>query len=125
MQRTTANGIFIGAGIAAVVAFFLPFLDLGGMVTASGWEILLAEHVSWTYRLVMLALPIGGLALIGAGATGSKSARVVGFSFGAGVFGYLGYQMVKVFFATTGFGLWLLLAAAGVALFAALAAKKR
>lgn len=124
MDRKTGNAVLVGAGIASVVAFFMPFLDLGGIATASGWEILVAEHAPWTYRLAMLALPLGGLALIAAGGAGRKKARLVGFGFGAGVYGYFGYQMVKIFFATTGVGLWILLAAAGAALFAALASKK-
>jgi hypothetical protein len=124
MTRKTANLVLMGAGIASVVAFFLPFLDLGGLVSASGWEILVGEHIPWTTRIAMLALPLGGLALIGAGASGSKSARLTGFAFGAGVYGYMGFQMVRLFFATTGWGLWLTLAAALVALVAALGSKK-
>ena len=124
MNRNSANAVLVGAGIASVVAFFLPFIDLGGLASASGWEILTGEHVPWTYRLAMLALPVGGLALIGAGASGSKKARAAGFFFGAGVYGYFGYQIVKVFVATTGVGLWILLAAAAAALVAALTAKK-
>jgi len=41
------------------------------------------------------------------------------------VFGYLGFQMVKVFFATTGMGLWLTLAAAVAALAVAVGGKSR
>lgn len=124
MTRKTANVVLVGAGIASVVAFFLPFLDLGGLVSASGWEILVGDHVPWMTRIAMLALPLGGLAVIVAGASGSKNARLAGFAFGAGVYGYMGFQMVRLFLATTGIGLWLTLAAALVALVAALAAKK-
>lgn len=124
MTRKTANVVLVGAGIASVVAFFLPFLDLGGLVSASGWEILVGDHVPWMTRIAMLALPLGGLGLIVAGASGSKNARLAGFGFGAGVYGYMGFQMVRLFFATTGWGLWLTLAAALVALVAALGSKK-
>ncbi|HBQ19428.1 MAG: hypothetical protein RLO52_26185 [Sandaracinaceae bacterium] len=125
MTRTTQNGLLLTAGLAAVVSFFLPFLDLGGLVSASGWEIMVAEHVPWTMRAALIALPLGGLAMLIAGATGSDKARLVGFGFGAGVFGYLGFQMVKVFFATTGMGLWLTLAAAVAALAVAVGGKSR
>lgn len=124
MTTKEANGTLVGVGIASVVAFFLPFLDVGGPFTASGWDILLAEHAPWSTRLALLALPIGGLSLCVAGATGSAKARLAGFLFGAGVYGYLGYTMVSLFIATTGVGLWLTLAAAAVAIYAAFAKKK-
>lgn len=116
MSRKSVNGVLVVTGIAAVVAFFLPFLDLGGIASASGWEILVADHVELSMRVALLALPLGGLALIGAGATQSDKARWVGVAFGLGVFGYLGFQMVRVFVATTGWGLWITLAAAATAL---------
>lgn len=125
MSQKSSNAVLVGVGIAAIAAFFMPFLDLGGLVSASGWEILVADHVPWSTRLVLLALPVSGLALVGAGATGSKSARLLGVGFGLGVFGYLGYQMVKLFVATTGFGLWLTLIAAAVAIVAGLATRSR
>jgi hypothetical protein len=124
MKRDGTNTVLVGAGIAAVVAFFLPFLDIGGLVSASGWDVLTADGVEWTTRLVLLALPLGGLCLIAFGASGSKNARLAGFLFGGGVYGYLGYQLVRAFFATTGIGLWITLAAAAVALGSALFAKK-
>lgn len=125
MTTKTASIVWVGTGIAAIVAFFLPFLDLGGPMAASGWDILVADLAPWTTRAALLALPIGGLCLCVAGATGHARARFAGFLFGAGVFGYLGYSMVRLFLATTGVGLWLTLAAALVALVSALAVKPR
>ena len=125
MTAKSASVIWVGAGIASIVAFFLPFLDLGGPITASGWDILFAEHAPWSTRLALLALPLGGLSLCVAGATGSARARLAGFAFGAGVYGYLGYSMIRIFLATTGVGLWLTLAAAAAALIAAAAVNRR
>ncbi|MEC7520620.1 MAG: hypothetical protein VYE22_12175 [Myxococcota bacterium] len=125
MTRSTSNGLLAAAGLAAIVAFFLPFLDLGGLVSASGWQILIRDHVPWTLRAALVAVPLGGLAMLIAGATGSDRARWVGFGFGAGVFGYLGWQLVRAFFATTGLGLWITLTAAAVALVAALGVSRR
>ncbi|MCA9609990.1 MAG: hypothetical protein KC619_30550 [Myxococcales bacterium] len=125
MKSKRASLVLVGAGIASVVAFFLPFLDLGGIASASGWEILVADHVELATRIALLALPIGGLALIGAGAAKSDKARFVGIAFGLGVYGFLGVQMIRIFVATTGVGLWLTLAAAATAFFAGLATKKR
>jgi len=125
MSRKSVNGVLVVSGIAAVVAFFLPFLDLGGIASASGWEILVADHVELSMRLALLALPLGGIALIGAGATQSPKARWVGVAFGVGVFGYLGFQMVRLFVATTGWGLWITLLAAAAALGAVAMGKGR
>lgn len=125
MTSKRANVVLVGAGIASVVAFFLPFLDLGGIASASGWEILVADHVELMTRIALLALPIGGLALIGAGAAKSDKARFVGIAFGLGVYGFLGVQMIRIFVATTGVGLWVTLAAAATAFIAGLAGKRR
>lgn len=125
MNDKSAHWVLVAAGLASVVAFFLPFLDVGGIATASGWEILVADHVELTTRLALLALPLGGLALIAAGATRSAAARAIGIGLGVGVYGFLGVQMVRLFVATTGVGLWLTLAAAAVAFVAAVVAKKR
>lgn len=113
------------AGIASIVAFFLPFLDVGGLVSASGWSILVGDGVPWSLRLALLALPLGGLALVVTAASGHAKARWVGGLFGLGVYGYLGFQMVRLFLATTGIGLWITLAAAAVAVGAALFGGKR
>lgn len=125
MSRQAANKALVATGVAAVVAFFLPFLDLGGLIQASGFDVLVGEGASWTLRLALLALPVGGVALIVAGATGSPKARLTALAFGGGVYGYLGFQLVRAFFATTGVGLWLTLLAAAAALGVALFTKKR
>lgn len=125
MARKTANTTLALVGLASLVAFFMPFLDLGGLVSASGWEILVGDHTDLTTRIALISLTLGSLSLIVAGATGSNGARLVGFGFGAGVLGFMGYQVVKFFFATTGLGLWLTMGAAVVALVAAFGAKKR
>lgn len=125
MSRKSANSVLVAVGIAAVVAFFLPFLDIGGLVQASGFDVLVGEGVPWTARLALLALPIGGLALIAAGATNSKKALLAGLAFGGGVYGYLAFQLVRAFFATTGIGLWITLLAAAIALAVPLFTQKR
>ena len=125
MTRQAANTSLVAIGVAAVVAFFLPFLDLGGLIQASGFDVLVGDGASWTLRLALLGLPVGGLALIVAGATGSPRARLAALAFGGGVYGYLGVQLVRAFFATTGVGLWLTLLAAAAALGVALFTKSR
>ena len=122
MTRARANQLLIVSGLASIVAFFLPFLDVGGMFQASGWTIMWHDHMAWTTRLALLALPVGGAALIYAGATQSARSRLFGFLFGAAVYGYMIYILGRMFFATTGVGLWITLVAAGVAIYGALGA---
>lgn len=124
MQRKHVNVALIGAGLASVVAFFLPFVDIGGLIQASGLDVLLSDGLDWTTRIALLALPLGGVALALAGLTDSRRGRLVGFAFGAGVYGYLGYHVVRAFLATTGVGLWITLAAAATALVVALVGKR-
>jgi hypothetical protein len=54
----------------------------------------------------------------------SGKGRTAGLVFGLGVLGYLGFQVIRAFFATTGFGLWITIAAAFIGLSAALVARK-
>jgi hypothetical protein len=124
MSRKSANSVLVITGIAAVVAFFLPFIDLGGLIQASGWDLLTGDNVGLFNRLFMLALPVGGIAMIATGAMNHPNARWVGFAFGAGIYGYLGFQLVRTFLATTGIGLWVTLAAAAIAVGVALGSKR-
>jgi hypothetical protein len=125
MTRKALGGVLALLGIATVVAFFLPFFDIGHGISASGWDMLWnGRGLAWTWRLAMLGVPIGGLAMIGAGASGHKSARWIGAGFGVGVFGYMTVQLVRLFFATTGWGMWITLVVAAAAIGLAFFAKK-
>ncbi|MEM9195562.1 MAG: hypothetical protein AAGF12_40725, partial [Myxococcota bacterium] len=117
--------LLVIGGLASVVAFFLPFIDLGGMIQASGWDILTKDGVEWNIRLAMLALPLGGLALVFSGLSASRRSRLVGFVFGASVYGYLAFLVIRAFLATTGVGLWVTLAAAALCIVAAVFGKKK
>ncbi len=111
-----------GAGLATIVAFFLPFLDIGGLFQASGWDVMTSDGASWYNRLLLLGLPLGGLSMLFGGLSGKG--RTAGLVFGLGVLGYLGFQVIRAFFATTGFGLWITIGAAFIGLSAALVARK-
>ena len=104
MEERT-SGWWVGAiGAAVVVAFFLPFLDIG-LVAASGWQMLTADHAPIEMRIALALLPLAGLGMIAAALAGPKAARWAGVAFGVSVFGYMAVQLVRAFFATTGWGL--------------------
>lgn len=113
-----------GAGAVTIAAFFFPFLDLGGLIQASGWDVLTADGTALWTRLLLLGLPLGGLAMLVGGLSGKAGAKRAGVVFGLGVLGYLGFQVVRAFFATTGWGLWLTIGAAFVGLIAAAGIRK-
>lgn len=120
MKKSNADIPVTLVGAAVVIAFFLPFLDFGGVAVASGWDVVTAKFVPWSTQLVLVLLPVAGVALAVVGATGHRRARPLAFFFGMAVFGYLAYQLVRIFFAATGLGLWVTLAAAAAGLVLAL-----
>lgn len=125
MREKTARPLLAGFGALTIVAFFLPFVDVGGLVTASGWDVVTTDGIEWTTRIAFAALPLVGAGLIVAGLGRGTRARLLAFGFGAGVLGYLVVQTVRFFLATTGWGLWLTLVAAIGALVVAATMKRR
>jgi hypothetical protein len=103
-------------GAAMVLGFFLPFLDVGAVATASGWDIVRSAHFAWTTRLALALLPLGGAALGLAGLSASPESRRMSWLMGAGVLGFLFFKTAWGFFKVTGIGLWLVIVAAVVAL---------
>jgi hypothetical protein len=123
VTERTARLAIAGLGALTIVAWFLPFLDVGFAV-ASGWDITTAPGVDWTIRFAFVALPLLGAALIVAGLARARAARLIAFGFGASVLGYIAVQLVRIFIATTGWGLWLTIACALGALAVAFFARK-
>ena len=101
-------------GAAMVVGFFCPFIDIGA-VTVSGWDIVTSAKFGWTTRLALALLPLGGGALALAGLSGGE-ARRLSFGMGAGILGFLLFKLAWGFLKVSGFGLWMVIAAAIVAL---------
>jgi hypothetical protein len=112
MTRTTAHVWLALVGATAVIAFFLPFFDVGGLFAVTGLEIVMNGDISWFTRTLVALVPVGGITIFGAAVTGSRKARPIAGLFGLGVLGYLTYQAIKIFVATTGLGMWLVIAAA-------------
>lgn len=125
MSPKTSRTVAAAAGLGLVVGFFLPVLDVGGMFRASGWDIVTSSNLSLWTRVLWALIPIGGLALVGSATVDSKAQRPIAITMGLGILGYSLYKTVQVFLATTGLGLWLVLAAAVAALVAGVAARRR
>jgi hypothetical protein len=115
MKRDT--NLIVGIlGVALAVGFFLPWIDGGGHFTLSGWFFVKSSYVAWHTRLALGLLPLAGAAMAVAGFTNSPTAPALGSITGLGVLGYMFFRLAWGFVKTTGFGLWIVLAAAVVAI---------
>lgn len=113
------------AGLVLVVGFFLPWIDVGGVLGLSGWDLVRDPHMLDPATRVILALcPVLGGALALAAFSRSPRAGTLARIAGAGVLGYTSFKVAYVFVKITGWGLWLVLAAACFALIGGLAARR-
>jgi hypothetical protein len=110
-------------GAAIVFGFFLPWIDVGGHVKVSGWDFVREGGLAWHTRLLLALCPIAGGSLAVAGFTRARGAASAAIATGAGILGYVVYKMAYGFIKLTGVGLWMVLAAAALALLVGLTAK--
>lgn len=111
MDPKQARTLITIGGLVLVLGFFLPWIDFGGF-GVSGWGIARNTNMSSLIWLV----PVGGLAMLFTSITGSKHARLTSVIVGLGLIGYAVVKTVSSFFATTGIGLWMIIAGALMAL---------
>ena len=118
----TAAGV---AGAALLIGFFLPWLDvgLGGLGAASGLDMVVKGNGLSAVRVVLGLVPLAGAVLLAAAIKGGAALPKVSLAVGLGLLGYGVYQVGRSFLAITGLGLWLVIAAAIVALVAPLVAR--
>ena len=110
-------------GAAIVFGFFLPWIDVGGPAKISGWDFVREGGLAWHTRLILAMCPIAGLSLAIAGFTRAKGAVNLALGTGAGILGYVVYKVGYGFIKVTGVGLWMVLAAAAIALVVGLSAR--
>ena len=120
MKRDMWLGVL---GAAIVLGFFLPWIDVGGHVKVSGWDFVREGGFAWHTRLLLALCPIAGGSLAIAGFTRARSAASAAIATGAGILGYVVYKMAYGFIKLTGVGLWMVLAAAAIALVMGLAVR--
>lgn len=109
--------IVLGAvGLVMVIGFFLPWIRLGELVSASGYDLVAREAFSPLTRLVFALCPIGGAVLVLGSVSGARSLGGAGLALGSGILLYSGYRLLQVLFVTTGLGLWLVIGAACIAI---------
>ena len=111
------------AGCALVFGFFMPWIDIAGFGGLSGWELVKEGGLSTSTRLILSLCPILGVALAVSAFSKSRAASTVSAAAGAAVLGYTVFKIAYAFVKITGWGLWIVLAAAVVALFIGLATR--
>jgi hypothetical protein len=109
-----------GAGL--LVGFFMPWLTMGNMVVISGFSLVassgeLVASFSGPGRLLLFAIPAFGIALICAALMGRpRLNQALALTAGASILGYGLFTLIKLFFDSTGLGMWLVVLAALLAL---------
>jgi hypothetical protein len=116
-MKSKPNMLLAVVGAALVVGFFLPWFD-AGIVSVSGWQVVKSD-ISFLTKAILVMCPISGALLMLAAFVDGKAASGVGLVAGGGTLAYFGYKFVSI----TGVGLWLVLAAAVVAVIWGLATR--
>jgi hypothetical protein len=115
-NRSNASMALTVAGVALVAGFFLPWFG-----PLSGWDLVRNENVSLFHRVLFALCPLFGAGLAMSSIVGSRRTGLVAVGAGVGVLGYTAYKVADTFLAITGWGLWVVLGAAAVALVLGLA----
>ncbi|HTM20887.1 MAG TPA: hypothetical protein VL172_10275 [Kofleriaceae bacterium] len=119
MQKRSNTSIALtAAGVALVAGFFLPWFG-----HASGWDLVRNDHIALLQRLLFALCPLLGAGLVASSIVGSRRTALIAVGAGLGVLGYTGYKVADVFLAITGWGLWVVLGGAALALVVGLARK--
>lgn len=111
------RGIIGAAGLALIVAFFLPWLTLNEeLARYSGLDILLKGGPAGSGRVLIAMVPVVGLAMMGGAWVSRKVAMGVGLVAGLLVLAASFWQTLMLLTDTIGTGLWVVAIAALVAI---------
>ena len=103
-------------GLMLVVGFFLPWLRFGGLLEASGLDLVSQDGLPSLTRFLLAMCPVGGAAMVLAALGGSRVLGTVSAIVGGGTLAYGGYKVFQILLATIGLGLWMVTFAALAAL---------
>jgi hypothetical protein len=120
-----ARSLWMAAGAGLLLGFFLPWFSVGQTASVSGLGLLatsgdLVQLVTGPHRFLLFSVPLLGVALVVSSAMGHRAAAWTALLTGAIILGGGLYTMVRLFFDTTGFGMWLVVGSALLALVVAL-----
>ena len=119
---TAATRVALGAaGVGLVVGFFLPWFNLGTLMSVSGFGLVVSsgaavEGLSGPHRALLFVVPFSGLALLATAVRGPRVATWVALASGVFILAYGLYTLLRLFFDATGAGMWLVVGSALLAL---------
>jgi hypothetical protein len=116
-----ARSLLSIAGLGLLIGFFLPWVKLGELVEASGFTLVVSsgqviEQLSGPHRLLLFVVPVSALLLLFTAIRGTRGTTVVAVMSGLFILGYGFYTLVRLFFESTGLGMWLVVGSALLAL---------
>lgn len=108
------RGLLILAGAGLIVGFFMPWLTIGTLASISGLGLMVADGeavamISGSHRVLLFAVPLLGAGLIFGGITGHRAAAWLALITGVVVVGDGLLTLIRLFFDTTGAGMWLVI----------------
>jgi hypothetical protein len=116
MERARAGIAVAGAGLVA--GFFLPWIsaDFGvGTFNASAYQMVThwgAFDAAPFMTIMLVLVPVAGLAMLVTALTNSRLMRPISLLTGLGILGYGTFKLAQALFATSGWGIWIVVAAA-------------
>jgi hypothetical protein len=115
--RVVERVLFGLCGALLLIGFFLPWFVVGAMMSVSGLSLVfttgeLVGMLAGANRLLLIAVPLFGLALLGGSILGHRITRwlAVGSSGVILLFGFV--ILVRLFLSSTGLGMWLVILSA-------------
>ncbi|HEX4354536.1 MAG TPA: hypothetical protein VHZ95_16520 [Polyangiales bacterium] len=107
-----------GAGLVA--GFFMRWMTVGDIVAVSGFGLMVTQGeaitlLSGAHRFVLLEVPLFGLLLMIGAFVGHRFVLWIALLTGLGVLGFGLFTVVRLFFQTTGLGMWVVVASAFLA----------
>lgn len=121
LRTVTVRILLSICGLGMLVGFFLPWVDFGSMMQASGFQLIMssgemAERLSGPHRIIPLAVPILGVLMVVGAVVGHRLAQWVAVLSSMALLAYGIATLLTVFLESTGLGVWLVVSAAFIAL---------
>jgi hypothetical protein len=107
-----------GAGLVA--GFFMRWMTVGEIVSVSGFSLMITQGEAATLlsggsRWWLLVVPVFGLLVLIGAFSGRRYALWAALFAGLSVLGFGFYSAIRLFFQTTGLGMWVVVVSAFVA----------
>jgi len=111
--REFAIRFFLGAaGFGLLIGFFMPWIHMGDLVVISGFSLVASsgqsiDIMSGPHRGLLFIVPLSAIALIASAISGHRLTAWVAILAGGLLISFGLYTLIRMFFSTTGIGMWL------------------